>query len=76
MTISNEEKRSLLLEKNESALLGGGEVRIKKQNDQGKHTARERINRLLDPGSFNEFDKFVTHRCHSFGMDKTVYLGD
>ena len=48
---------------------GGGEVKIKKQHDSGKLTARERINALLDEGSFVEIDAFVTHRCTEFGMD-------
>ena len=58
------------------ANLGGGEARIKKQHDQGKYTARERINLLLDPESFMEFDKFAKHKCTNFGMEKTQYLGD
>ena len=76
MTTSNEEKRAKLTELSESAKLGGGEARIARQHDQGKLTARERINRLLDPNSFQEFDRFVTHKCNSFGMEKTKYLGD
>lgn len=48
---------------------GGGEAKIKKQHDSGKLTARERINALLDDGSFVEIDAFVTHRCNEFGMD-------
>ena len=48
---------------------GGGEAKIKKQHDAGKHTARERINLLLDEGSFVEIDAFVNHRCSEFGMD-------
>ena len=51
-------------------------LEIEKQHAQGKYTARERIERLVDPGSFIEFDKFVSHKCVSFGMDKTKYLGD
>ena len=50
---------------------GGGEVKIKKQHDSGKLTARERINALLDEGSFVEIDAFVTHRCTEFGMDRS-----
>lgn len=60
----------------EKAWLGGGEHRIKKQHDQGKYTARERIDRLLDEGSFEEFDMFVVHRCKSFGMDRKKIHGD
>ncbi len=76
MTFSNEEKRAYLDKLNSEAVLGGGEARIQRQHDQGKYTARERINRLVDPNSFIEFDKFVTHKCNSFGMQETKYLGD
>jgi propionyl-CoA carboxylase beta chain len=58
------------------ALLGGGEERIAKQHAAGKLTARERIELLLDPGSFVEMDKFVTHRCADFGMEQQKILGD
>ena len=61
---------------NEKALLGGGEDRIKKQHEQGKLTARERIDLLLDPGSFVEIGRFVTHRCTDFGMEGQKVLGD
>ena len=76
MTDILEQKRSELLEKRKIADLGGGELRIKKQHEQGKYTARERIERLIDPGTFIEFDRFVTHRCHQFGMQKNKFLGD
>ena len=76
MTISNEEKRNFLSGLIEQSSLGGGEARVKRQHDQGKYTALERINRLLDPESFIEFGKFVKHNCHSFGMEETQYLGD
>ena len=56
-------------ELNAKALLGGGAERIKKQHEGGKLTARERVDLLLDPGSFVEFGRFVTHRCTDFGMD-------
>ncbi|MCG0278650.1 MAG: methylmalonyl-CoA carboxyltransferase, partial [Thermanaeromonas sp.] len=55
---------------------GGGEKRIAKQHEQGKKTARERLEALLDPGSFEEIDAFVTHRCTLFGMDKTEAPGE
>jgi propionyl-CoA carboxylase beta chain len=58
------------------AALGGGAGRIDKQHEAGKLTARERIDALLDPGSFVELDKFVTHRCSDFGMDSQKILGD
>ncbi len=58
------------------ALLGGGKARIEKQHKAGKLTARERIEALLDEDSFSEMDKFVTHRCTDFGMEKQAILGD
>ncbi len=58
------------------AELGGGLNKIEKQHAQGKLTARERIKLLLDEGSFVEFDKFVTHRCTDFGMERQKILGD
>ena len=60
----------------EEAKKGGGEVRIEKQHEKGKLTARERIDILLDKNSFEEIDAFVTHRSHAFGLDKKQYLGD
>jgi propionyl-CoA carboxylase beta chain len=74
--LTNEERRQQLANLSQQAELGGGVERINKQHEQGKYTARERISKLLDVESFIEFDKFVTHRCNSFGMDKTKYLGD
>lgn len=74
--LTNEQRREQLLQFNREAELGGGADRIKKQHEQGKYTARERINKLLDSESFIEFDKYVTHRTTAFGMDKTKYLGD
>jgi propionyl-CoA carboxylase beta chain len=61
---------------NQKALLGGGADRIKKQHEGGKLTARERIDLLLDPGSFVEIGRFVTHRCTDFGMESQKVLGD
>ncbi len=58
------------------ARLGGGEQRISAQHAKGKLTARERIELLLDHGSFEEFDMFVEHRCADFGMEKTKIPGD
>jgi len=60
----------------EEARLGGGQQRIDKHHEKGQITARERIDLLLDKGSFEEFDMFKTHRCRDFGMDKQVFLGD
>jgi propionyl-CoA carboxylase beta chain len=58
------------------ALLGGGRDRIEKQHAKGKYSARERIEKLLDPDSFVELDAFVMHRCTDFEMDKKRFLGD
>ena len=65
-----------LEQKRAEARLGGGEKRIERQHSQGKLTARERIEVLLDPGSFEEYDMFVTHRCTDFGMEKNKVPGD
>lgn len=70
------EKVKELIQLREKARLGGGERRIESQHLKGKYTARERLAMLLDEGSFEEFDMFVEHRCHNFGMEKTKYLGD
>ena len=58
------------------ARLGGGEKRIASHHSKGKLTARERLELLLDEGSFEEFDMFVAHRCTDFGMEKTKMPGD
>ena len=71
-----QDKVKELLELRTKARLGGGEKRIEKQHEQGKMTARERIQQLLDEGSFEELDMFVTHRCSNFGMDKEHYMSD
>jgi propionyl-CoA carboxylase beta chain len=60
----------------ETAKLGGGEKRIKSQHEKGKLTARERIELLVDEGSFDELDMFVKHRAKDFGLDKQNYPGD
>ncbi len=60
----------------ERAMLLGGDARIQRQHDQGKLTARERLDILLDEGSFTEFDAFVTHRIYDFGLEKRRVLGD
>jgi propionyl-CoA carboxylase beta chain len=65
------------LEKLERAAeLGGGEHRLRRQHEAGKLTARERIDLLFDPRTFEEVDKLVTHRCRDFGMDEQVIPGD
>ncbi len=70
------EQVKALISLREKARLGGGQKRIDSQHEKGKYTARERITMLLDPGSFEEFDMFVTHRCTNFGMEKNHVLGD
>jgi propionyl-CoA carboxylase beta chain len=62
--------------RNRAALLGGGEERIQRQHTEGKLTARERLDLLLDPGSFVELDRFKTHRCTDFGMAERKIPGD
>ncbi|SFD95635.1 acyl-CoA carboxylase subunit beta [Thermophagus xiamenensis] len=74
--MANQDKIKRLIELRNQARLGGGEKRIEAQHSKGKFTARERIEMLLDDGSFEEFDMFVTHRCTNFGMDKKKILGD
>ncbi|WP_437286386.1 acyl-CoA carboxylase subunit beta [Sorangium sp. So ce406] len=61
---------------NGRALDGGGKDRLARQHEAGKLSARERIDLLLDPGSFVEIDRFIVHRCADFGMDKQKVLGD
>ena len=71
-----QENLDLLKENNGKAELGGGENRIESQHKKGKLTARERIELLIDEGSFQEVGKFVRHRCTDFGMEDEWYLGD
>jgi acetyl-CoA carboxylase carboxyltransferase component len=71
-----ENKIEELGNRNREAEMGGGQGRIDEQHKKGKMTARERIDRLLDKGSFEEIDKFVVHRCQDFGMDKKKIPGD
>ncbi len=71
-----EKAMAKLNEMNAAAEAGGGEARIAKQHEAGKMTARERINSFFDPGTFEEVDKFVTHRCTDFGMEKKKIVGD
>ena len=65
-----------LVQKRSNARLGGGEKRIEAQHAKGKMTARERLDILLDKGSFEEYDMFVQHRCTNFGMEKNRQDGD
>ena len=74
--MENKEKIKNLIDLRAQAKMGGGEKRIAAQHAKGKFTARERIDMLLDEGSFEELDMFVTHRCNNFGMEKEKYLGD
>jgi len=69
-------KLQILEQKNAEALLGGGTERIAAQHQKGKLTARERLDLLLDAGSFEEIGKFVMHRSKDFGLDQEYYLGD
>jgi len=65
-----------LVERRKTARIGGGQKRIDAQHQKGKLTARERLDLLLDEGSFEEFDMFVQHRCTNFGMENTKFDGD
>lgn len=71
-----QDKLKILQSKQEKAILGGGEKRIKSQHDKGKLTARERLHFLLDEGSFEEIGMLVTHRSTDFGLDKQKFYGD
>ncbi len=74
--MTNDQKLELLQQKKAEALLGGGIKRIASQHSKGKLTARERVELLLDPGTFEEIGMLVTHRSTDFGLDKEQYLGD
>ena len=74
--MENQEKVKNLIDLRVQAKLGGGAKRITSQHAKGKFTARERLEMLLDEGSFEELDMFVTHRCTNFGLEKEKYLGD
>ncbi|WP_345082911.1 acyl-CoA carboxylase subunit beta [Nemorincola caseinilytica] len=69
-------KTALLKEKTQQAMLGGGAKRIEAQHKKGKLSARERLQLLLDEGSFEEIGMLVTHRSRDFGMEKEIYPGD
>ncbi len=73
---SNDVRVARLRAMREQSRLGGGSERIERQHRQGKLTARERLELLLDPGSFVEFDAFVLHRTAEFGLDEQRILGD
>jgi methylmalonyl-CoA decarboxylase subunit alpha len=71
-----QDKIKELMDLRNQARLGGGIKRIEAQHKKGKYTARERIAMLLDEGSFEEFDMFVSHRCIDFGLEEQNYLSD
>ena len=73
---TSDERLERLQRMRREARLGGGAVRIERQHTWGKLTARERLDLLLDPGSFVELDAFVTHRSTDFGLDRQHFLGD
>lgn len=76
MTEMMQKKLDDLESRNDRALAGGGPEKLAKQKAGGRLSARERVDVLLDPGSFVEMDRFVTHRCVNFGMEKSKPLGD
>ena len=69
-------KLKQLRKRSDQAEQGGGPARVEKQHAAGKMTARERVEFLLDDGTFQEFDKLVEHRSQDFGMEKEIYPGD
>src|SRR5690348_4196421 len=68
--MSTEERLKRLLQMKDQARLGGGAKRIEAQHERGKLTARERIDMLLDPGTFEEIDQLMVHRATEFGLDE------
>ncbi len=74
--MTTEDKIAQLRNKRQQAQLGGGQARIDRQHQKGKMTARERVEELLDPGTFRELDPFVTHRAVGFGVEERKPLGD
>ena len=76
MSNTRAQQISELKERLAAAAAGGGADRIARQHKEGKLTARERVELLLDPGSFVELDALVAHRCRDFGMEKTKFPGD
>src|SRR2546429_6876925 len=75
-SMSPDERFDELARRHAEAELGGGEERIRRQHKAGKKTARERLDLLLDPGSFTEIDKFVVHQSYDFGLDAQKFPGD
>src|SRR5260221_12346167 len=74
--MTNDPKIDALRQRKEEAKRGGGAARVEAQHKNGRLTARERIDLLLDKGSFRELDAFVTHRTHDFGLHRQQYTGD
>src|SRR5438067_3797121 len=74
--MSTEERLKRLLQMKDQARLGGGAKRIEAQHERGKLTARERLDILLDPGTFEELDQLMVHRATEFGLDEQHFLGD
>ena len=74
--MTTDDKIAQLRNKRQQAQLGGGQARIDRQHQKGKMTARERVEELLDPGTFRELDPFVTHRAVGFGVEERKPLGD
>ena len=72
----SQDKLDELRRRHAQAELAGGEERVRRQHKAGKRTARERLDLLLDPGSFMEIDKFVVHQSHDFDMENQKVLGD
>ncbi len=68
--------KSILADLERRAELGGGDDRVRRQHEAGKLTARERMELLFDPGTFEEIDKLIVHRCQDFGMEKQIFPGD
>ncbi|MFL6212713.1 MAG: acyl-CoA carboxylase subunit beta [Blastocatellia bacterium] len=73
---NHQEGLKTLAEKNAAAMVGGGAARVERQHASGKMTARERVEFLLDDGTFEEFDRFKKHRCRDFGMQDQQVPGD
>ncbi|MBT5661048.1 MAG: methylmalonyl-CoA carboxyltransferase, partial [Euryarchaeota archaeon] len=73
---STEDRLKDLRNRKSRSEAGGGQARVEAQHNRGKMTARERLEMLLDDGSFQEIDALVEHRCRDFNMDKNVIPGD
>ena len=74
--MNDKTKIQQLTERKAQSRLGGGQARIDAQHKKGRLTARERLDLLLDKGSFREVDAFVVHRTHDFGLDEQKITGD